>query len=85
MLGVRGQGQSSQFIHYTTPLPSLASQPPCAHARMISGWGEGRENTSGDYGRDFVSLWNVIISKITVVAYLQVLVGNRPVLQTLHL
>ena len=25
--------------------PSLASQPyfpPCAHARMISGWGEGR-------------------------------------------
>ena len=25
------------------PFGSLASQPPCAHARMISGWGEGRE------------------------------------------
>ena len=42
---------------------SLARQPPCAHARMISGWGEGR----GKYVccQDFVSLWNVIISKFT--------------------
>ena len=40
---------------------SLASQPyfpPCAHARVISGWGEGRIS---------------FLSKIIVVAYLQCL------------
>ena len=68
---------------------SLASQPyfpPCAHARMISGWGEGRENTSGDYRQDFVSLWNVIISKINetrLLAYLH-LIHSGYVLCTIY-
>ena len=56
---------------------SLASQPyfsPCAHARMISGWGEGRENTSGELwpGFRFSLECNYLKNHVKpVVAYLQ--------------